>query len=877
MGIVTDYLRTQIAKQVDDNGIVVWYDPEKHYAHIADHLALPNTRFAQYKNSFFALRHEVDALLNDLDADLPPRLLVYVPLSQDNTNRALIELETYGVVMQPGQQPPTRNTKLAIVAKNALKPIVADENIAAIEKQVEAGKLTLSDLETWGSESTLDLNVLSVLFGKVNPQDIALLFLSADRVNKYDSALQKKNALPELLAMLKSIFDFDAPQEIEPTDLRDRLARHVLMTEFIDSLQSSIPNQLAAVKQPAREVNRDACISLVQTWRLRRDASDRYVELASRVETDFGLANIDWQLTQIEQTETFAIVERSLQQHIETALYNSPTLELITLAQARQSQFWSERLPDIQARWSLVVVAGQLLLECDRIALALKQASQTPAQDIRALVSSYAEGDRPWCWLDTYHRHMERRWHDYEPIVGHETITLEQLIRRARDRYMDVGGKLSETFTRCYQTSKFTIPKYLRQRDIYTRLVEPHLTEGKTAYVWVDALRYEMARELVQALQNDFKIDLQPAIATVPTITEIGMSALLPQADEEVEIVTDNAGKNTGKLGLKIDGRVISKRGDRVKFLQQFVRERSGKICVEAKLGNLLPKPKKTLEEAIRAADLVLVTSQEIDEFGETDNFQARRMMDEVLHDLQRGFRRLTELGVKAIIVAADHGYIYGEVLGDDMKLDPPGGNTIDLHRRAWVGHGGKADINCLRANLSDFGLGSDLEIVVPYTLACFKAKGASASYFHGAMSPQELLIPAFCLIPKQIVVTIGSEIRWELLKGSQKISTRFFSVLVQGMATTVFSLQPPKVRIEIRAKKEVISKPVSASYGFEEATGDVQLRSLANKPQEIEANTIALMIETELSKSTVSIHLLDAITSTELARISGVDLDIAI
>ena len=38
----------------------------------------------------------------------------------------------------------------------------------------------------------------------------------------------------------------------------------------------------------------------------------------------------------------------------------------------------------------------------------------------------------------------------------------------------------------------------LRQRDVFATQVQPRLAEGKTAYVWVDALRFEMAREHLQ-------------------------------------------------------------------------------------------------------------------------------------------------------------------------------------------------------------------------------------------------------------------------------------------------------------------------------------------------------------------------------------------
>ena len=50
----------------------------------------------------------------------------------------------------------------------------------------------------------------------------------------------------------------------------------------------------------------------------------------------------------------------------------------------------------------------------------------------------------------------------------------------------------------------------LRQRDIFEKQVKPLLGEGKVAYVWVDALRFEMARELCLLLKDDFKVEIQP-------------------------------------------------------------------------------------------------------------------------------------------------------------------------------------------------------------------------------------------------------------------------------------------------------------------------------------------------------------------------------
>ena len=69
--VVTDALLRMIAKQVDDRGIVVWYDPEHAYSAMVTELVLPNIEFARYEGSFLQLRKSVDHLLNDLQ---PPRV-----------------------------------------------------------------------------------------------------------------------------------------------------------------------------------------------------------------------------------------------------------------------------------------------------------------------------------------------------------------------------------------------------------------------------------------------------------------------------------------------------------------------------------------------------------------------------------------------------------------------------------------------------------------------------------------------------------------------------------------------------------------------------------------------------------------------------------
>jgi hypothetical protein len=862
MAVVTEYLFQLVAKQVEDRGLVVWYDPEGAYGNVVAELAIPDTTVRRYDGSFFRLRWEIDDLMN---GEQPPRLVVYVPMAQTDTHHALVELEAAGVVMQPGQQPPARNTRLAVVARNALRPLLGEDQVAEIEKQVESGKLSLADLNLLADRGKdISTGVLTLIFGTANPQEVALTFLHDD---EYDAEIEKKSAQNDLRNRLQSGFDIDLPASATLPVLRERLTRHVLLTEFLAGLGPHVPASLSTVKVATSPAGVDACVRLARLWRNSRDARDSYVAVANKVEQDYGIDRLPLEPTAITGIETFCAVEKALLRHVEAELLEEARPELLSLATARQSRFWAEVEPKIQTRWALVATAAEVLIQADRVGRALK----TAPTNLPDLVQAYAEGDEPWCLLDTHHRHMESRKYNFEFAAGDDHQGLEKLITRAEQRYVEVGSKLAKHFVTHFAKAKHPIKGLLRQRDFFEKLVKPHLGEGKVAYVWVDALRFEMARELARLLRDDYELELRPALGMVPTITEIGMAALLPKAHEAAKVVSVGG----GKLALEIGGKVIKDRKDRVAFL----KEHAGVPVFDAKLDDLLPKPGKKVRDGIQDAQLILITSQEIDELGEADNMaQARLQIDGVLGHLRRGVRVLADHGIKTIVLVADHGHLFADEIGEDMKIEAPGGKVEDLHRRVWVGVGGNSEPSYLRTSLASLGVDCEYDIATPWTFAVFKSKGGGRAYFHGGLSPQELIVPVVVIhsVARQAAPTTG--IQWTLTPGTAKLTTRFFSVQIAGnqSKSCLFGFEPPKVRVEIRANKKCVSMPVSASYGFEDATGEVKLKISESDNKRIEPNTVTLMLSEEIAQKTVGVYLLDAITGAELAAPLTVDVAIS-
>jgi hypothetical protein len=230
MPFVTEALVQLIAKQVDEKSLVVWYDPEKAYSAAAAELSIPNTTVAQYDGSFLKLRKEIDHLLNGGQA---PRLVVYVPIERTETSSALIELDCAGVIMQPRQQPPPCNTRLSVVARNGLKPILGEEQVIEIERQVEAGKLSLADLDSLADKGKdISTGLLMLIFGSANPQEVALAFLQSGQC---DEEIGKKDAQKELRHLLQVSFDIELPAAEAQSNWRIRLGRHALLTDLFAS------------------------------------------------------------------------------------------------------------------------------------------------------------------------------------------------------------------------------------------------------------------------------------------------------------------------------------------------------------------------------------------------------------------------------------------------------------------------------------------------------------------------------------------------------------------------------------------------------------------------------------------------------------------
>jgi len=190
-------------------------------------------------------------------------------------------------------------------------------------------------------------------------------------------------------------------------------------------------------------------------------------------------------------------------------------------------------------------------------------------------------------------------------------------------------------------------------------------------------------------------------------------------------------------LAARIDDSVVADMNARRKIWKGRVPQ-----LVDIELDKVLSHSTSHLQKRIADAPLLLVRSVEIDAMGEGGNtLLARQVIDTAIGNVARAIKRLARLGIAKFVVAADHGHLFALERDESQRIDAPGGEQVDLHRRCWAGRGGANPPATVRISGTQLGYDTDLDFVFPAGNAVFKASG-DLTYHHGGLSLQELIVP---------------------------------------------------------------------------------------------------------------------------------------
>jgi hypothetical protein len=234
--------------------------------------------------------------------------------------------------------------------------------------------------------------------------------------------------------------------------------------------------------------------------------------------------------------------------------------------------------------------------------------------------------------------------------------------------------------------------------------------------------------------------------------------------------------------------------------------------------------------------------------------------MDTVIDNLARAIRKLAAAGVEHSVISADHGHLFFPVDRDEsMRIEKPGGNEVELHRRCWIGRGGATPSGCVRVDAAALGYASNLEFVFPMGSGVFKA-GGDLAFHHGGPSLQELIIPVISIHLKAKESERPTAGPLTATGLPDAVTNRIFSVTLQlGQNLSLFSGAMAVRPLLVASGKQVGGAGMAIDAEFDRVTGCVTLQP--GKP-----TTIAFLLSDE-SVPALRVVVQDPATDAELYR----------
>lgn len=279
------------------------------------------------------------------------------------------------------------------------------------------------------------------------------------------------------------------------------------------------------------------------------------------------------------------------------------------------------------------------------------------------------------------------------------------------------------------------------QRNFYNKYVAGN--KERLFVIISDALRYEIGVGLWHKLSEDEKCqaEIEPALAIVPTYTQLGMAALLPHQSLEI---TENY------KDVLVNGKQCKNTAERESVLKA-ANPRA--ICLtyeEIKKAN-----RSDLRKRIEGTNLIYVYHNQVDARGdnkdtEDEVFEACEQAVSEIYDL---IRRLTEdVSATKFKVTADHGFIYKrEKIKESEKISELS-DKVNWKRKRFI----ITDKDVKAVGIKILSLGKSLKngdkrkIMVPSGIDIFKSPGGGQNYVHGGISPQEMIIPVISVETKK-------------------------------------------------------------------------------------------------------------------------------
>lgn len=308
------------------------------------------------------------------------------------------------------------------------------------------------------------------------------------------------------------------------------------------------------------------------------------------------------------------------------------------------------------------------------------------------------------------------------------------------------------------------------QRQFYKNHIQPFVDKKQRVFVIIsDALRFECGMELNKRLtqENRYDSEINGAITSLPSYTQLGMASLLPHKELAVKKGTDQ---------VLVDGMTSMGIASRSKILAKNSGARATAILAE---DFMKFSAHTTGRDFVKQYDVIYIYHNNIDDTGD-DTTSQDKVFDAVENELDFFMdllKKISNMNGNNMIITSDHGFIYQhETLEEsDFASADIKGDVDKQNRRFVLGTNITANDAAKSFTHKQLGLESEGDVLIPKSVNRLRVKGAGSKFIHGGASLQEIVIPVVKVNKKRQDTTAQVEI--DIIKSSDKITTNLLAV----------------------------------------------------------------------------------------------------
>lgn len=532
--------------------------------------------------------------------------------------------------------------------------------------------------------------------------------------------------------------------------LGEREAKYLLAGIVFKRLQqqlrgSSFPDTYK--KYISKNMKEAECNSFLESWYRDTELMPYYKELIEEFERDdFKIdENItDWSdiLQSEPEFQTLRAYDRFLVNYLIAQFDSLKDEDKILIEKRKRTLFYNEYKNVYKALfWAL------------ELSLLVKN-TQIPEQKIENFIKSYAQS---YYKIDKAYR----KFYYYCGLLNDRKLdsVKDKVEKLYVNKYLDdINLKFSNQVKEI--APNWTFSSLPMQKDFYYN--EVRSSKNKLVVIISDALRYEIAEELSEAIRSNYSIKadvkLDCMVASIPSYTRLGMASLLPHT----EVSMNN------KAEIVVDGVVANDSASREKILQAY--------NTNSKILNLSDLKDISKDDLI-GVEVAYVYHNDIDSAGEhneKDVFNAAERTKKLLLDTIEFLFRYSLCS--NVIITADHGFLYQySDLEEHQKITIGTIDSIECKKRYIIGTSPVEKQGIVDFDMNYIFKNSDLKLSLPCNINRFKTSGAGINYVHGGASPQEIVLPL--LRVKQNRKQEIKKVELSLENSSRKITNNKFTL----------------------------------------------------------------------------------------------------